>query len=339
MKPFVCIITLFVFFTLPLSAQKKKFTFTETKMGSPFNLIFVATDSLKARGIAQDCFNLIDSLSQIFSDYDSTSEVSKINANAGLSPIQMTPAMYNLVLLSQEAYIKSHGAYDISIGPLSLVWRKARKKKEFPPDSVVDATRKLVGLNQVKINKLSRTIYLPKKGMRLDFGGIAKGYIGQWIVDYLKNRGVMEALADAGGDIAMSNAPLNSKGWLVGVNVPETTDDLLSKKLQLANISVATSGDVYQFIVKNGIKYSHIINPKTGYGVSSLRNVTVIAPLGGTADWLATACSILPIPLAKKVALENHAQLLITTLEKGKIKYYKTSSFNKYWAPFNINYH
>ncbi len=339
MKPLVCIIILFVFFTLPLSAQKKKFTFTETKMGSPFNLIFVASDSIKARVIAQDCFSLIDSLSQIFSDYDTTSEVSKINAHAGLSPIKMTPALFHLVQLSEEAYVKSHGAYDISIGPLSLVWRKARKKKQFPPDSAVDAARKLVGFNQVQINKLSKTIYLPKKGMRLDFGGIAKGYIAQWVIDELKNRGITEALADAGGDIVMSSSPLNSKGWLVGVNIPETTDDLLSKKLQLANISVATSGDVYQFIVKNGVKYSHIIDPKTGYGVTSLRNVTVIAPSGSTADWLATACSILPMPLAKKLAQENHAQLLITTLQKGKIKYYNTASFNKYWAPFNINYH
>ena len=336
MKPLVCIIILFVFFTLPLSAQKKKFTFTETKMGSPFNLIFVASDSIKAKVIAQDCFNLIDSLSQIFSDYDTSSEVSKINANAGLSLHKMTPAMFNLVLLSQEAYRKSHGTYDISIGPLSLLWRMARKKKAFPTESAVNAARKLVGFNQIQINKLSKTIYLPKKGMRLDFGGIAKGYIAQWVIDELKNRGVTEALADAGGDIVMSNAPPNSKGWIVGVNIPETTEDLLSKKLQLSNISVATSGDVYQFIIKNGVKYSHIINPKTGYGVTSLRNVTVIAPTGSTADWLATACSILPMALAKEVAEENHAHLLITTLQKGKIKYYNTASFNKYWTPFNI---
>ena len=339
MKPLVCIIIFFVFSTLTLSAQKKKFTFTKTKMGSPFNLIFVASDSIMASVIAQDCFNLIDSLSQIFSDYDTTSEVSKVNANAGLRPIKMTPALFDLVLLSQEAYIKSHGAYDISIGPLSLLWRKARKKKEFPPASAVDDARKLVAFNQVQINKFSITIYLPKRGMRLDFGGIAKGYIAQWVIDELKNRGITEALADAGGDIVMSSSPLNSKGWLVGVNIPETTDDLLSKQLQLANISVATSGDVYQFMVKNGVKYSHIIDPKTGYGVTSLRNVTVIAPMGGTADWLATACSILPMALAKKVAQENHAQLLITTLKKGKVKYYNASSLNKYWAPFNIIYH
>ena len=173
--------------------------------------------------------------------------------------------------------------------------------------------------------------------MRLDFGGIAKGYIAQWVIDYLKNRGIQEALADGGGDISMSGAPLNSKGWLVGVNIPETTDDLLTHQLQLTNISVATSGDAYQYMEKNGVKYSHIINPKTGYGVSWLRNVTVIAPQGATADWLATACSILPLKEAKKLALDHQAQLLITTLQNGKIKYYSSPSFKKYWRPINTN--
>jgi len=337
LKAIIYIPLLIVFFTQPLNGQNKKYLFTETKMGSPFNLILVANDSSKASIIARDCFRLIDSLSQIFSDYDSSSEVSKINALAGIRPVGMSPAMLDLILQSKLAYRKSHGAYDISIGPLSLLWRKARKNKEFPPASSIDAARKLVGFNWIQIDRKASTIYLSKKGMRLDFGGIAKGYITQWVIDYLKNRGIREALADAGGDISMSGAPLNSKGWLVGVNIPETTDDLLNQQLQLANISVATSGDAYQYLEKNGVKYSHIINPKTGHGVSWLRNVTVIAPQGATADWLATACSILPLEEAKKLALTNQAQLLITTLQNRKIKYYSTPSFKKYWRPINTN--
>jgi thiamine biosynthesis lipoprotein len=172
--------------------------------------------------------------------------------------------------------------------------------------------------------------------MQLDFGGIAKGYIAQRVIDYLKTSGIQQALADAGGDIVMSGAPLNQKGWLVGVNVPETTDDLLNKKLQLSNCSVATSGDVYQYIEKNGVKYSHIINPITGYGVTNLRNVTIIAKTGATADWLATACSILPIKEAKKLAISHQAALLITTLKNGKLIFEATSNFKNYWQTTNI---
>jgi len=336
LKPFIYTIALLVFSTPLLQAQTRKFSYSEMKMGSPFNLIIVSTDSIKAKHLAQKSFQLVDSLSHIFSNYDSSSELSKINTSAGLLPYKMSATMLDLVQKSQYAYIQSKGAYDISIGPLSSLWRNARKAKLFPEASTVLATKKLVGLGQVKINKRLGTIFLPVSGMLLDFGGIAKGYIAQRVIDYLKTSGIQQALADAGGDIVMSGAPLNQKGWLVGVNVPETTDDLLNKKLQLSNCSVATSGDVYQYIEKNGVKYSHIINPITGYGVTNLRNVTIIAKTGATADWLATACSILPIKEAKKLAISHQAALLITTLENGKLVFEATPNFKNYWQTTNI---
>jgi thiamine biosynthesis lipoprotein len=172
--------------------------------------------------------------------------------------------------------------------------------------------------------------------MQLDFGGIAKGYIAQWVINFLKANGIQQALVDAGGDIVMSGAPLNQQGWLIGVNLPETTDDLLNKKLQLSNCSVATSGDVYQFIEYKGVKYSHIINPLTGYGVTNLRNVTIVAKTGATADWLATACSILPIQEAKQLAISHQAALLITTLKNGKLVFEATPNFKNYWQTTNI---
>jgi thiamine biosynthesis lipoprotein len=336
LKPFIYTIALLVFSTPLLQAQTRKFSYSEMKMGSPFNLIIVSTDSVKAKHLAQKSFQLVDSLSHIFSNYDSSSELSKINTSAGLLPYKMSTIMLDLVQKSQYAYIQSKGAYDISIGPLSSLWRNARKAKLFPEASTVLATKKLVGLGQVKINKRLGTIFLPVSGMQLDFGGIAKGYIAQRVIDYLKTSGIQQALADAGGDIVMSGAPLNQKGWLVGVNVPENTDELLNKKLQLSNCSVATSGDVYQYIEKNGVKYSHIINPITGYGVTNLRNVTIIAKTGATADWLATACSILPIKEAKKLAISHQAALLITTLKNGKLIFEATSNFKNYWQTTNI---
>jgi thiamine biosynthesis lipoprotein len=306
------------------------------KMGSAFNLIIVSADSNKANHLARKSYELVDSLNHIFSNYDSSSELSKINASAGLLPYKMSTAMLDLVQKSQYAYIQSKGAYDISIGPLSSLWRNARKAKLFPEASTVLATKKLVGLNQVKINKRLGTIFLPNANMQLDFGGIAKGYIAQWVINFLKANGIQQALVDAGGDIVMSGAPLNQQGWLIGVNLPETTDDLLNKKLQLSNCSVATSGDVYQFIEYKGVKYSHIINPLTGYGVTNLRNVTIVAKTGATADWLATACSILPIKEAKQLAISHQAALLITTLKNGKLVFEATPSFKNYWQTTNI---
>jgi len=306
------------------------------KMGSAFNLIIVSADSNKANHLARKSYELVDSLNHIFSNYDSSSELSKINASAGLLPYKMSTAMLDLVQKSQYAYIQSKGAYDISIGPLSSLWRNARKAKLFPEASTVLATKKLVGLNQVKINKRLGTIFLPNANMQLDFGGIAKGYIAQWVINFLKANGIQQALVDAGGDIVMSGPPLNQQGWLIGVNLPETTDQLLNKKLQLSNCSVATSGDVFQFIEYKGVKYSHIINPLTGYGVTNLRNVTIVAKTGATADWLATACSILPIKEAKQLAISHQAALLITTLKNGKLVFEATPSFKNYWQTTNI---
>ena len=336
MKPFIYTITLLVFSTPLLQAQTRKFSYSEMKMGSAFNLIIVSADSNKANHLARKSYELVDSLNHIFSNYDSSSELSKINASAGLLPYKMSRAMLDLVQKSQYAYIQSKGAYDISIGPLSSLWRNARKAKLFPEASTVLATKKLVGFAQIKINKRLGTIFLPNANMQLDFGGIAKGYIAQWVINFLKANGIQQALVDAGGDIVMSGPPLNQQGWLIGVNLPETTDQLLNKKLQLSNCSVATSGDVFQFIEYKGVKYSHIINPLTGYGVTNLRNVTIVAKTGATADWLATACSILPIKEAKQLAISHQAALLITTLKNSKLVFEATPNFKNYWQTTNI---
>ena len=239
--------------------------------------------------------------------------------------------MLDILLASQKAYQQSKGAYDISIGPLSMVWRKARKTKLFPDSSSVVKARQLIGLSRIRIDSTHHSILMPVEGMRLDLGGIAKGYVAQKIVDFLKDQGIKQSLADAGGDMAMGDSPNTSQGWVVGVNVPETTDELLQGYLVLHNMAVATSGDAYQYIAHNGKKYSHIIDPRTGYGIQSQRNVTVIAENGTDADWLATACSILPIGSAKKLAIRNRAALLITVIRDEKIVYYKTPNFDRYW--------
>jgi len=300
-------------------------------MGSPLNIIFYAQDSVIANKQARACFKLVDSLNHIFSNYDSSSELTRINNNAGITKNMASPFMWELLLESKRAYTKSHGAYNIAMGPLTQLWRIARRSKSFPTQLQIKETLLLCDFNKIQLNELEHSIYLSAKGMQLDFGGIGKGYIAQKIVDFLNTQGIQESLVDAGGDIVLGNAPRDKKGWTVGVNQPEQAENLLSEKLQLHNLSVATSGDVYQFIEHNGKKYSHIIDPATGYGVTLLRNVTVIANDGALADWLATACSILPIHQAKKLANTMHAELLITELINNRIQPYSTKGFAQYW--------
>ena len=313
-------------------AQQKKYSFSQTKMGSPLNIILVTDDSMKAASLAKECYALVDSFNLIYSDYDPLSELSRINTNAGSIPQKLSPALWDIIQLSKTAFQQSKGAFDISVGALSRFWRKARKEKIFPDKKAVAEKRKTVGFSKIKFDRLNHSLSLPA-GMQLDLGGIAKGYIAQKIIDYLKQKGITQALADAGGDMAMSDAPNGSKGWTIGVNVPETTDELLRKKLLLQNMAIATSGDAYQYFEHGGKKYSHIIDPRTGYGISSQRNVTVIAKDGTTADWLATACSILPVEEAKHLAQKMGAEVLITVLKNEKIIYHASSGFKRFWKP------
>jgi thiamine biosynthesis lipoprotein len=317
----------------PGSAQLKRFTFTESKMGSPFNIVMYCNDSVQANHLAKQSFNLVDSFVFIFSDYIDSSELSKLSASAGVAskPVLLSPAMFDILMIAKMAFEKSNGAFDITMGPLVKLWRKARKMKVFPTDGQVQSERKVVGFNNLIIDSTNKTAILLKKGMQLDLGGIAQGYIAQKIIDFLRSQKIDHVLVNVSGDIVMSDAPPGSNGWTVGVNVPETTDELLPKTLLMQNKAVTTSGDAYQYIENGGKRYSHIIDPQTGYGVTSQRNVTAIANDGTTADWMATACSILSIKKAKKLAKQLGAEVMIGEIKKGKLRLRATNGFAVYW--------
>lgn len=329
----IILIVLFIFTLSNGVAQQKRFYFSAAKMGSPFSIIFYSDDSTKATRVARQCFNLVDSFAGTFSDYIDSNELSKISRSAGIksSAVMASPAMFDILLQAKKAFNKSKGAFDITIGPLSKLWRKSRKAATFPTDEAVQTTKKLIGFNKMMLDTLHKTVTLTQPGMQLDLGGIAQGYIAQKVIDFLSTQNITHALVNASGDIVMSSAPPGLKGWTVAINVPETKEELLPKTLLLQNKSVSTSGDAYQFMEHNGKKYSHIIDPRTGYGVTFQRNVTVIANDGTTADWLATACSILSIKQAKKLTAQLGAELLIGEIKKGKLVFYFTKGFNSYW--------
>ena len=315
------------------AAQMTRFSFTESKMGAPFTIVFYSKDSVQAVSIAKRCFVLVDSFNFIFSDYIDTSELSNLSKTAGVNsmPVKLSPALYDILIQSKKAYELSEGAFDITMGPLSKLWRKARKQQLFPTDSTVRSIRNLIGFNKLIFDTLNHKVRLTQPGMQLDLGGIAQGYVAQKVIDFLLSQKITQALINASGDIVMSGAPVDKDGWVVGVNLPEKTDELLNQKLILKNRAVTTSGDAYQFIEKDGIRYSHIINPITGYGVTFHRNVTVIAADGTTADWLATACSILSLKKAKKLASILGAEVLITELKRGRLKLNSTRGFRFFW--------
>jgi FAD:protein FMN transferase len=287
----ILIAVIFLCIAFTVNAQQKRFSFTEPKMGSPFTIVLYSNDSAQATLLAKKSFNLVDSFVFIFSDYIDSSELSRLSATAGSNTsVSISPALFDILLQSKKAFDKSEGAFDITIGPLSMLWRKLRKAKQFPADETVQTIKKLIGFDKLILDTINKKVTLTQPGMKLDLGGIAQGYIAQKIIDFLHSQNINYALVNASGDIVMSSAPSGLNGWTVGINLPERTDELLSRTLLIQQKAVTTSGDAYQFTEHNGKRYSHIIDPRTGYGVTWQRNVTAIANDGTTADWLATAC-------------------------------------------------
>jgi thiamine biosynthesis lipoprotein len=315
-----------------LQAQQNRYAYSMQKMGSPFNLIYYTSSVQKADSIANQSFKLVDSINIICSDYDSRSELYKLRSYELRKPIKVSPILFELLLSSRQAYNDSYGSFDITIGPLSLLWRSARSAKVFPSIGAIRAAKSLVGFSSIELDTLAQTITFLKRGIQLDMGGIAKGYAADKVAALIKTYGITTALVDAGGDMITLGMPPQKNGWLIGVNVPEQQEALLSRKLLLANKAVATSGNAFQYMVHKGKKYGHIIDARTGYGALFQRNVTVVSPNATTADWLATACSILPLDQVKILAKKYKSEVLITTLQNGHINKLIFGNFDAYWA-------
>ncbi|MES2517911.1 MAG: FAD:protein FMN transferase [Bacteroidota bacterium] len=295
-------------------------------MGSPLNITVYADDSAKAYQIAKISYKIADSLNLIYSDYLENSELNLLSKKADADSFTVvSPALWDILRQSVRASQKSKGAYDITVGQIVKLWRKARKEKLLPEENLLKKQLQTVGYQSIILDYTTHSVKLLKPNTLLDLGGIAKGYVAQAIVDFCKSKGIEKVLVDAGGDLAMAGT-----NWKIGVNIPNS-EELMERYLMLQNQAVATSGNMYQFVEINGKRYSHIVNPHTGLGVTHQRNVTVIAPDGATADWLATACSVLSVKKALRLIKSmSNCELLITEIQKGKLKMWQSEGFDGY---------
>ncbi len=313
-------------------AQENRYTYSMQKMGSPFNLAIYADTKQIADSLASQSFKLVDSINMVCSDYDSSAELYKLHFAAVGKPIKVSPILMELLCTARKAYKDSYGSFDITVGPLSLLWRNARKSQIFPTATAINEARKCIGFNKIQIDSSAQTITFLQPNMQLDMGGIAKGYAADKVLAFLQSLGITNALVDAGGDMVAFGMPSQKKGWRVGVNIPGQLETLWNRKLILSNKAVATSGDAFQYMLHEGKKYAHIIDARTGYGVTFQRNVTVVAPTATTADWLATACSILTLEQVKILAKKYKSEVLISTIQNGRIHKVIFGKFDGYLA-------
>ena len=330
---FFSIIFIVVFSSTQILYAQQKFVFEQSKMGSPFTISIFANDSVKAAKAANAAFHCADSLNQIFSDYLDSSELNRLNATSGQNRyVPIFAAMLDIVKYSLEAAEESEGSYDISMGPVVKLWRKARAEKKLPDTDSLRIALQKVGYKFIHLDTVHQAVWLEKPGMQLDLGGLGKGHVAQAALKIIQAAGFHSAMVNAGGKIVMGDAPPGRNGWRIGITLPEEKEEIMPRLLLLKNTSVATSGDVYQHLDFNGKRYSHIIDPTTGLGITTQRTVTVIARNGTISDWLSTACSVLTID--KSIALIKTfkgAAILITELRNGKLIQKSSENFKDYF--------
>lgn len=268
----------------------ERFEFQQVHMGTEFRIVLYAPNRDVAKKAADAAFARIASLDASMSDYKPASELMQLCKKAGGEPTPVSADLFDVLERSLAIAQLTDRAFDITVGPVVRLWRRARRTMMLPDADELARARALVGIDQVVLDAKGRTVQLKAKGILLDLGGIAKGYAAQAALEVLRQHGIRHALVAASGDIVVGDAPPGSKGWRIAVASPKGPT---SATLLLTNAAVSTSGDTEQYVEIDGKRYSHIVDPKTGLGLTRRMSVTVIARDGATADALATALCVL----------------------------------------------
>lgn len=296
----ISILFIAIYFPAQVHGQENRYEFEKGLMGSPFRIIvYSASDSL-AQQAARVGFSRIEALNEILSDYRDGSEINRLSAQSGTKKwVRVSDDLYKVLSISRKISRKSRGTFDITVGPVVQLWRRAMRRNVFPTQSEVEKARRAVGYRFVKLRPRTQSVRLVRPGMRLDVGGIGKGYAADEAVHEIQELGIKAVLIDAGGDLTLAGVPPGRKGWEVEINSGTSADS--TALVHLTDVGVATSGANYRYLEHNGERYSHIVDPKSGVGLRYHVRTTVIARNGTYADALATAISVAGSEQSKRI--------------------------------------
>lgn len=287
---------LFVLFSTSVFAQgQDRYSYQEYHMGTDFTITLYASDDSTAREAATHAFAEIDRLNEMMSDYLSESELNRLSRTSGSGKeVSVSPDLFVVLETAQWISYRTNGLFDVTIGPMSKAWRTLRRTPEpvMPGRKALKKLQDRVGYDQIVINHETQRVELLVPGMELDLGGIAKGYAAQKALEVLQNKGIRSALIDAGGDVTLGHPPPGRDRWRVAVPKKISREQTDVIHLDAAHKTVATSGDLFQFILIDGVRYSHILHPKTGLGATDQIQATVISSDGMTADAYASVLTL-----------------------------------------------
>jgi thiamine biosynthesis lipoprotein len=289
-----------------------------TLMGSKFEITLVDKDSLSAEKNIDKSIDEIRRIENLISEWKPETQISEVNRNAGIKPVKVDAEVFALTEKGIYFSKLTDGAFDISIVAMDRIWKFDDSMNELPSEESIKNSVKNVGYQNIILDKTNSTIFLKNKGMKIGFGSIGKGYAADKTRELMKNSGVKAGIINASGDIsAWGNQP-DGKPWAIGINNP-FKDDKMAAVLYLKENAVTTSGSYEKYAEIQGKRYSHIMNPKTGYPSTGLTSVTVVGPNATMANGFSTSLMVLGkkegLKLIKK--FPEYQYLLIT--DSGKI--------------------
>jgi FAD:protein FMN transferase len=291
--------------------ELQKFVFEKPEMGIRFRISLFATDEAAAKAAADAGFARVAELNAIFSDYEDEAELAKLSRTAGSGrAVKVSEPLWLVLERSQQLAARTGGAFDVTCGPLTAMWRNARRKFQLPPPALAAEMRSRCGWQKLRLDPKARTAELLAPDMRLDLGGIAKGYACDEALKTIREKGFPVALVAGAGDMAAGDAPPGTKGWRIEV-MPLDAEGGAEKPpaviVEIANCGIATSGDTFQRLEIAGKRYSHVLDPRVGEPLTNHSLVTVIAPDCITADSLSKPLSILDPAEGMQLAAEFKA--------------------------------
>jgi FAD:protein FMN transferase len=270
----------------------QRFEFQQPHMGTVFTITLYAPNPTAAQTASAAAFARIAQLNAMLTDYDPESELMRLCQQPAGTAVPVSPELFEILAEARRIAEISGGAFDPTIGPVVRLWRRARRTEVLPTPVQIAIAQARMGWEKFSLDAGPRTVTLLTNHMQLDLGGIAKGYAADEALRVLRDHGITRALVAASGDIAVGEAPPGQSGWRVSIGTPFQREGV-ARTLNLANAAVSTSGDSEQFVVIAGVRYSHIVDPRTGLGLTNRCQVTVIGARAVQTDALATAISTL----------------------------------------------
>ncbi|MEG1237842.1 MAG: FAD:protein FMN transferase [Flavobacterium sp.] len=287
----IYLILSFLIFSLSAHSQvlRKR---TTLLMGGRFDISIVAKDSLTAEKNITEVIAEITRIENLISDWKSTSQVSEVNQNAGIKPIKVDREVFELTQRAIKFSELTNGGFDVSFAAMDRIWKFDGSMTEMPSAEAIKKSVEKVGYKNIILDSVQSTIFLKLKGMKIGFGALGEGYATDKCRTMMLKKGIKAGIINGSGDMSTWGKQPNGEDWKIGITNPFKPEKLLAV-VPLNQGAVTTSGTYEKFVVFNGKRYSHIINPATGYPVTGLCSVTIFGPNAETANGLSTSLMIL----------------------------------------------